>query len=203
MELVETFEFFLTYLALSLLLFGLTIAFRRFQKKQVEVYKLKVVIGGLIGISTVFYVLVSMSNLNKALPETAIYSNIFFFMLIISAYLFYHSILNAKSNLREGVKNMNEKDKKIEKNRKEEELLNFNVKYENENDIVGKDYVELKKDVRKTINEKNEDFRELEKYIESKEFVNEEINEKHEDFKELEKYINYLYEKENESKQLK
>lgn len=210
----SSFEFFLVYLILTIVLIVLTLIFYKYKSKKIEISKLKFIIFGLIIISITFYIINSLSNFNHGLESlknstTVIYSNIFFIILCFSTYLFFYSLLNFKSGF------VNNEIKEIYNNKvKDKQDGVFDIEYDNEEWVnyrmnqENKTFKEEKKEKKdkKNLSDENNlifkdnDFTDL-KFFKDEVNVNNDyvIDVEENGFKDLEVFIDELYADEKKS----
>ncbi len=161
-SLISSFEFFLIYLILTSVLVVIVL-FYKYKNKSFYSLQLKFVIITLIVILVILYVIISASNLNQTFlslksSDSVVYSNIFFIILCVSAYLFLSSLYeNNLYGSNEGMKDL--KDNKV-KNAKgvennEDKELQFEPEYdyyEYENNLINPKDIENINEINVEIN---------------------------------------------------
>ncbi len=186
-DFTDSMEFFVVYLIVSLILFGLAIFFYITYKKGHEWRGLKVIICILIAISLIFYMVSSFTNLEGTqIPPRAdfkfVFTMTFFFLLLISVYLFLSLFFKEDDNYYSEQEDDTEESEMedIEYTHKiNSHTISFEPNYEGENSIENKFYPE------------SEQYR----FTANKEDLS-----KDKDLQELEQFVNTLFEKQKRGK---
>ncbi len=170
---ISSFEFFLVYLILTSVLV-LIVLFYKYRSKSFYSLQLKLAIISLIVILVILYVIISASNLNQTLlslksSDSVVYSNIFFIILCVSAYLFLSSLY--EDNLYRSNEEMKDlKDNRVKNVISEEKYevkeLQFEPEYEYyeyENNLINPKCIEKSNEIDVKVNiieEKNNSIEE-------------------------------------------
>ncbi len=170
---ISSFEFFLIYLILTCVLVVIVL-FYKYRSKTYFSLQLKFGIISLIVILVILYVLISASNLNQTLlslksSDSVVYSNIFFIILCVSAYLFLSSLyednLYRSNEETKDLKDSEVKNAKGVENNEDKELQ-FEPDYEYyeyENDLIKIENIENSNGINVKINnlERNSSIEEV------------------------------------------